>query len=73
MGVGCGCGVPPSVGSSGQVLLFQMASSSFKKVREDTAGHVCAPSPAEVPSVPDLTGLGDPDRAWPCLPSTSAY
>ena len=68
-----GCGVPPSVSLSGQVLLFQMASSSFKKVREDTTGHVCAPSPAEVPSVPDLTSLGDLDRAWPFLPSTAAY
>lgn len=54
---------PPSVGSLGQVLFFQMASSSFKKVREDTAGHVCVPFPAEVPSVPDLIGLGNTDTA----------
>ena len=62
-GWGAGVGMPPSVGSLGQVLLFQMASSSFKKVREDTTGHVCVPSPAEVPSVPDLMGLGDTDMA----------
>lgn len=64
MGLGCRCGGFSVCWFLGSSIAFP---DGFKKVREDTAGHACAPSPAEVPSVLDLMGLVDPDRARPCL------